>query len=68
MCTRDLNLEFAILKSTRIVYSAQLATAASHKDWRDTKSVDVSVQKSRPSLLLLGRAQKGQLEKLESEK
>jgi len=65
MCIRDLNFEFAKLKSTDSVDSAQVAIAVSYKDWRDIKSVGVSVQKSRSSLLHLGRAQKGKLEKLE---
>jgi len=62
MCIRDLSFEFAKLKSTDSVDSAQVATAASHKDWRDIKSVDISAQKSLSSLLLLGQAQKGKLE------
>jgi len=68
MCIHDLNFELAKLKSTDSVDSAQVETAASYKDWRDIKSVNVSVQKDLSSLLLSGRTQKGKLEKLESEK
>ena len=62
MCTRDLNLdlnsEFANLAPTDRVDSAQAATATSHKDWCDIKSLDVSVQKGLSSLIPLSRDQK----------
>jgi hypothetical protein len=61
----DLNSEFAKLEKTDNVNSAQGATATSHKDWCDIKSVDVSAQKGLSGLLSLGQAQK---EKLENEK
>ena len=62
MCTRDLNLdlnfEFTNLASTDSVDSAQAAAVTSHKDWCETKSMDVSVQRGRSSLLSLGLDQK----------
>jgi len=58
----DLKLEITNLQSTDSVDSAQAATATSHKDWFDIKSVDVSTDVNTPkglsSLLFLGRAQK----------
>jgi hypothetical protein len=60
-----LNIELEELDSTESVDSAQAATASSHKEWLDIKSVDVSVQKNLSNLFASGRALK---EKLESEK
>ncbi len=60
MYIRDLNFEFEKLKSTDNIDSAQAATATSHTDWRDLKSV---IQKRNLSDLL--RVQK---EKLETQK
>jgi hypothetical protein len=61
----DLNMELEKLVSTESVDLAQAATATSHKEWLDMKSVDVSVQKNLSNLFSSGRALK---EKLESEK
>ena len=69
ICTRDLNLdlnsEFANLASTESVDSAQAATASSHKDWCDIKSIDVSVRKGLSGLLPVSGDQK---QKRENEK
>ena len=65
MYIRDLKFELANVKSTHSVDSAQAATATSHKDWCETKSVDVSSQKGLSSLLSSSRAQK---QKRENEK
>ena len=69
MCTRDLNLdlnsEFANLASTDSVDSAQAATATSHKDLCEIKSMDVGVQTGLSSLIPLSRDQK---QKRENEK
>ena len=40
MCIGGLNFRIGKLKSTEKVDSARAATATSHKDWLDTKSVD----------------------------
>jgi len=65
MCICGLNIEFEKLGSTESVDSAQAATTTSHKEWLNTKSVDVSVQKNLSNLFSSGKAL---MEKLESEK
>ena len=64
----DLNIEIENLESTKSVDSAQAAAVTSRKEWLDSKSVDVSVQKNRSNLFSSGRALKEKLEKLETEK
>ena len=72
MCTRDLNLdlnsEFANLASTDRIDSARAATASSHKDWCDTKSIDVRVQTGLSSLIPLSRDQKRKRENEKAQK
>jgi hypothetical protein len=68
MCIRDLGIEFEKLQSAENVDAAQTATATSHKDYLDIKSVDVSVQRSLSKVLSLGRAQKGKLEREKAQK
>ena len=63
MYIRDLNFEHANMESTDSVDSAQAATATSHKEWCEIKSVDICVQKGLSSLLSSGRAQKQKREK-----
>ena len=65
MYIRDVNIEFEKLESTESVDAAQAATATSHNDWLDIKSVDFSAPKSLSNLFSSSRAQK---EKLEHEK
>jgi len=60
----DLGIEFDKLESAENVDSAEAATATSYKDWLDTKSVSVSVQKDLSYLFSSDRARK---EKLENE-
>jgi hypothetical protein len=62
MCIHDLDSEFEGVKPTNYVDSAQAATAISHKDWRDIKSVDLSVQKSPSSLSSSGGTYEEKLE------
>ena len=64
----DLNSEFANLASTGRVDSAQAATATSHKDWCDIKSIDVSVRKGLSGLLPLSGDQKQKRENEKSQK
>jgi hypothetical protein len=40
MCISDLNNEFEKLTPTESVDSAQAATASSHKEWLDIKSIE----------------------------
>ena len=47
---RDLDFEVEKLESTEGVDSCDAATATLHKDWLDTKSIHVNVQKSRAHL------------------
>ena len=63
-CIQDLNIELARLEPTVSLDSAQAATAALHKDWRDIKSADVAL-KRLSSLISSDQAQK---EKLENKK
>ena len=63
MYIHNLDVEVEELESG--VDSAQATPASLHKDWFDTKSVDVIVQKGLSNLFSSGRAQK---EKLENEK
>jgi hypothetical protein len=56
MCISDLNIEFEELEPTESVDSAQAATAGSHKEWLDIKSVDVSAQRSLSNLFYSGKA------------
>ena len=65
MCIHDLHFESKKLEPADSVDFAQAATAASHTDWHDIKSVEVTVQRNLSSLLSSGRVQK---EKLENEK
>jgi hypothetical protein len=62
MCIRDLGIEFERLESAESANAAQAATTASHKDWLDIKTVDVSVQRGLSNLFTSGRAQKAKLE------
>ena len=62
MYIRDLDVEVENFELREGVDSAQAATASSHKDWLDIKSVDVSVQTGLSNLLSSGRAQKVKLE------
>ena len=62
MRIRDLNFEFEKLKSTDNVDSAQSATATSHKDWHNIKSIDISHKKSLSGLFSAVQAQKESLE------
>ena len=64
----DLNSEFAKLASTDRVDSAQAATATSHKDWCNIKSIDVSVRKGLSGLLPLSGDQKQKRENEKSQK
>jgi hypothetical protein len=56
MCISDLNIEFEELEPTESVDSAQVATASSHKQWLDIKSVDVNVQKNLANLFTSDKA------------
>ena len=62
MYIRDLNFESEKLESPESVDSAQAATAASHTDWRDIKSAEVTVKRNLSTLLSPGRVQKKKLE------
>jgi len=68
MSIRDLGIEFDKLESTESVDSAQAATATSYKDWLDTESVDVSVQKDLSYLFSSDRARKEKLKDEEAQK
>ena len=58
-CIHDLNIEFTRLETTVSLDSAQAATAASHKDWRDIKSAGgVGAQKRLSILISSDQAQK----------
>jgi len=58
MCIGDLNIEFEKLESTKSVDSTQAATATSHKEWLDIKSVDFGGQKNLSNLFSSGKALK----------
>ena len=62
MYIRDVNIEFEKLETTESVDAAQAATATSHNDWVDIKSIDVSAPKTLSNLFSSGRAQKEKLE------